>query len=93
MAWFQGDSDEVSGSPRILADLRGDGRSSRKTVAQTMRKLHLKGVCPKRWRKATLINHETPTRGRGETGLGQGRPEPCWERRATCRPGHKPLST
>jgi len=25
VAWFHGDSDEVSGSPKILADLRGDG--------------------------------------------------------------------
>ena len=24
VAWFRGDSDEVSGSPRILADLRGE---------------------------------------------------------------------
>jgi hypothetical protein len=45
VAWFHGDSDEVSGSPRILADLRGDGEViSRKTVAKTMRKLHLVGV-------------------------------------------------
>jgi hypothetical protein len=58
VAWFHGDSDEVSGSPRILADLRGDGEViSRKTVAKTMRKLHLKRVCPKRWRTTTLINH------------------------------------
>ena len=58
MAWFHGDSDEVSGSPRILADLRGDGEViSRKTVAKTMRKLHLVGVCPRRWRTTTLINH------------------------------------
>ncbi|MHB8186326.1 MAG: IS3 family transposase [Dermatophilaceae bacterium] len=48
LAWFHGDSDEVSGSPRILADLRGDGEViSCKTVAKTMRKLHLVGVCPK----------------------------------------------
>ena len=58
VAWFHGDSDEVSGSPRILADLRGDGEViSRKTVAKTMRKLHLKGVCPKRWKTTTLIDH------------------------------------
>ena len=45
MAWFHGDSDEVSGSPRILADLREDGEViSRKTVAKTMRKLQLVGV-------------------------------------------------
>jgi len=35
VAWFHGDSDEVSGSPRILADLRCDGEViSRKTVAK-----------------------------------------------------------
>jgi putative transposase len=42
----------------IRADLRGDGEViSRKTVAKTMRKLQLKGVCPKRWKTTTLINH------------------------------------
>ena len=59
VAWFHGDSDEVSGSPRILADLRGDGEViSRKTVAKTMRKLGLKGVCPKRWKTTTVINRD-----------------------------------
>src|ERR1035437_10135382 len=49
VACFHGDSDEVSGSPKILADLRGDGEViSRKTDAKTVRKLHLVGVCPKR---------------------------------------------
>ena len=58
VAWFHGDSDEVSGSPKILADLRDDGEViSRKTVAKTMRKLGLVGVCPKRWKTTTLINH------------------------------------
>jgi len=58
VAWFHGDSDEVSGSPRILADLREDGEViSRKTVAKTMRKLGLVGVCPKRWKTTTVINH------------------------------------
>ena len=38
VSWFHGDSDEVSGAPRILADLREDGEViSRKTVAKTMR--------------------------------------------------------
>ena len=33
--WFHGESDEVSGSPRILVDLREDGELiSRKTVAK-----------------------------------------------------------
>jgi len=45
IGWFYGESDEVSGSPRILADLRQDGEViSRKTVAKTMRKLGLRGI-------------------------------------------------
>ena len=57
MAWFHGDSDEVSGSPKILAELRDDGEIiSRKTVAKVMRRLVLKGVCPKRWRTTTVID-------------------------------------
>jgi transposase InsO family protein len=57
IAWFHGDSDEVSGSPRILADLREDGETiSRKTVAKTMRKLGLRGICPKRWRTTTIVD-------------------------------------
>ena len=55
VSWFHGDSDEVSGAPRILADLRDDGEIiSRKTVAKTMRKLGLRGVCPKRWETTTI---------------------------------------
>jgi putative transposase len=58
VAWFHGDSDEVSGAPKILADLRDDGETiSRKTVAKVMRRLGLKGICPKRWRTTTIINH------------------------------------
>lgn len=58
VVWFHGDSDEVSGSPKILADLREDGEViSRKTVAKTMRKLGLRGICPKRWRSTTVIDH------------------------------------
>ena len=39
VAWFYGESDEVSGSPKILADLREDGETiSRKTVAKAMRR-------------------------------------------------------
>ncbi len=42
---------------RILADLREDGEIiSRKTVAKTMRKLGLRGVCPKRWKTTTLTD-------------------------------------
>ena len=54
IAWFHGESDEVSGSPRILADLREDGETiSRKTVAKSMRKLGLRGICPRQWRTTT----------------------------------------
>ncbi len=57
VSWFHGDSDEVSGAPRILVDLREDGETiSRKTVAKTMRKLGLRGVCPKRWKTTTVTD-------------------------------------
>src|SRR4051794_36656932 len=58
IAWFHRESDEVSGSARILADLRGDGEViCRKTVATTMRRLGLRGICPKRWRTTTIVDH------------------------------------
>jgi putative transposase len=58
IAWFHGESDEVSGSPRILVDLRADGEIiSRKTVAKTMRRLGLRGICPRRWRTTTIVDH------------------------------------
>ena len=72
IAWFHGESDEVSGAPRILADLREDGETiSRKTVAKAMRKLGLRGTCPKRWED----HHDRRPRRRlprrcRETGLG-----------------------
>lgn len=57
VAWFHGESDQVSGSPKILADLRDDGETiSRKTVAKAMRRLGLKGICPRRWRTTTVID-------------------------------------
>ena len=57
--WFHGESDEVSGAPRILADLRDDGEViSRKTVAKTMRKLGLRGICPKKWKTTTITDAE-----------------------------------
>ena len=57
VVWFHGDSDEVSGSPKILADLREDGEIiSRKTVAKVMRRLGLRGICPKRWRTTTVLD-------------------------------------
>jgi len=58
IAWFHGESDEVFGSPRILVDLREDGEIiSRKTVATAMRRLGLRGVCPKRWRTTTIVDY------------------------------------
>jgi len=57
VAWFHGASDDVYGAPRIVADLRADGEViSRKTVAKAMRRLGLRGVCPKRWRTTTIID-------------------------------------
>jgi transposase InsO family protein len=58
VAWLHGDSDEVYGSPRILADLRADGETiSRKTVAKTMQRLGLVGIFPKKWWTTTIIDH------------------------------------
>lgn len=58
VSWFHGESDEVSGAPRILADLRADGEViSRKTVAKAMRNLGLQGICPRKWRTTTIIDH------------------------------------
>lgn len=55
ISWFHGESDEVSGAPKLVVDLREDGEViSRKTVAKTMRKLGLRGVCPKRWKTTTV---------------------------------------
>ncbi len=57
MTWFHGESDEVSGAPKILMDLREDGEViSRKNVAKTMARLGLKGVCPKKWKTTTVID-------------------------------------
>jgi hypothetical protein len=55
VAFFHGDSDEVYGAPRILADLRADGEI--KTVAVTMKRLGLAGICPKKWKTTTIIDH------------------------------------
>ena len=47
----------MSGSPRILVDLRQDGEViSRKTVATAMRRLGLRGICPKKWRTTTITD-------------------------------------
>ncbi|WP_104125811.1 IS3 family transposase [Cryobacterium sp. Y57] len=58
VAFFHGDSDEVYGASRILVDLRADGEIiSRKTVARTMKRLGLAGICPKKWKTTTIIDH------------------------------------
>ena len=58
ISWFHGDSDEVYGSPRILADLRADGETiSLKTVASAMKRLGFVGICPKKWKTTTVIDH------------------------------------
>ena len=77
--WFHGDSDEVSGSPRILADLRDDGEViSRKTVAKTMRELHLKGVCPKGGRQ--VVAPSSPDMRDAPPGKPLSRKAPSIER-------------
>jgi len=59
ISWLHGDSDEVYGSPRILADLRADGEIiSRKTVASAMKRLGSVGICPTKWKTTTVIDHE-----------------------------------
>ena len=77
--WFLGDSDRVSGAPKILADLREDGETiSRKTVATVMPPLGLQDVCAKRWRTAT-VGHQPRRRlpgRRGETRVEHRSVEP-----------------
>ncbi|MDT0263490.1 IS3 family transposase [Jatrophihabitans lederbergiae] len=56
VAAFHAASDEVYGSPRILADLREDGETvSRKTVAASMRRQHLRGISPRKFTTVTTI--------------------------------------
>ncbi len=58
IVWFHGESGGVSGAPRILADLREDGEViSAETVAKTMRRLGVRGICPRRWRTTTVVDH------------------------------------
>jgi transposase InsO family protein len=46
----------VYGTPRILADLRADGEKvSRKTVAASLRRQGLAGICPRRFAPATTV--------------------------------------
>ncbi|WP_082177382.1 IS3 family transposase [Arthrobacter sp. RIT-PI-e] len=57
VAYFDGDSDEVYGSPRILVDLRGDGGAvSREAVARAMTSLGLAGMCTKKRSMTTVIH-------------------------------------
>ncbi|BBU21642.1 IS3 family transposase [Mycobacterium xenopi] len=56
VAKFHAASDGVYGAPRILADLRDDGeRVSRKTVAASLRRQGLAGICPRRFAPATTV--------------------------------------
>lgn len=56
VADFHEASDGVYGAPRILADLRAAGeRVSRKTVAASLRRQGLAGICPRRFAPATTV--------------------------------------
>jgi transposase InsO family protein len=56
VADFHRASDGVYGAPRILADLRAEGeRVSRKTVAASLRRQGLAGICPRRFAPATTV--------------------------------------
>ena len=71
VAWFHGESDEVSGSPKILADLRDDGEViSRKTVAKTMRRSVCAGSAPKGGARPRLSTTPTPTPPMRRSGPG-----------------------
>ena len=56
VAKFHAASDGVYGAPRILADLRAEGeRVSRKTVAASLRRQGLAGICPRRFAPVTTV--------------------------------------
>ncbi len=56
VAKFPRASDEVYGSPRILADLREDGETgSRETVAASMRRQRLQGISPRKFTPVTTV--------------------------------------
>ena len=64
VAAFHAASDEVYGSPRILADLReGGAQVSRKTVAASMRRQGLQGISPRQFTPVTTVadgSHPVP---------------------------------
>jgi transposase InsO family protein len=61
IAAFHVDSDEVYGSPRILADLREDGEQvSRKTVAKLMRQAGIAGISPRKFTPVTTVAGPDP---------------------------------
>jgi putative transposase len=61
VAAFHKASDDVYGTPRILADLREDGETvSRKTVAASLRRQRLHGISPRKFTPVTTI----PEKGR-----------------------------
>jgi putative transposase len=61
IAVFYEASDDVYGSPRILADLREDGeRVSRKTVARLMRAAGIVGISPRAFTPATTLTGPDP---------------------------------
>ncbi len=56
VAGFHHGSDGVYGAPRILVDLRAAGQQvSRKTVAASLRRQGLAGICPRRFAPATTV--------------------------------------
>ena len=61
IAGFFTSSDEVYGSPRILADLREDGEKvSRKTVAKLMRAAGIVGISPRAFTPVTTVAGPDP---------------------------------
>jgi putative transposase len=63
IAAFHHDSDQVYGSPRILADLREAGEHvSRKTVARLMRTAGIVGISPRKFTPVTTVPGPDETR-------------------------------